>query len=165
MRAHPGAEPQPYISSARVLLNGLGSDELLGGYGRHRTAFKAGGWQSVISEVRVILCHIPVVKSQFPTAPTGNRSHTYKELGEGRPRHIVLGQGDKTPVPLAVCRQLPRPTTSSSEDGSTVGAGCRGEASSAFGSTQAGTRGGEWEEEASNAVWQPFSANGTWGER
>ena len=54
MRAHPGAEPQPYISSARVLLNGLGSDELLGGYGRHRTAFKAGGWQAVINEVRII---------------------------------------------------------------------------------------------------------------
>lgn len=109
--------------------------------------------------------HILVVKSQFLTAPTGNRSHTYKELGEGRPRHIVLGQGDKTPFPLAVCRQLPRPATSSSQDGSTVGAGCRGEASSAVGSTQAGARGGEWEEEAGNAVWQPFSENGPRRER
>lgn len=41
----------PYTSTARVLLNGLGSDELLGGYGRHRTAFNTGGWQAVIEEV------------------------------------------------------------------------------------------------------------------
>ena len=42
---------QPYTSPARVLLSGLGSDELLGGYGRHRTAFLAGGWGAVIEEV------------------------------------------------------------------------------------------------------------------
>ena len=51
VRSHPGAEPEAYTSPARVLLNGLGSDELLGGYGRHRTAFKAAGWQAVIYEV------------------------------------------------------------------------------------------------------------------
>lgn len=32
-------------------LNGLGSDELLGGYGRHRTTYFSGGWQAVIDEV------------------------------------------------------------------------------------------------------------------
>jgi asparagine synthetase B (glutamine-hydrolysing) len=42
---------QPYTSTARVLLNGLGSDELLGGYGRHRTAYATRGWQGVIDEV------------------------------------------------------------------------------------------------------------------
>ena len=42
---------RPYTSHARVLLNGLGSDELLGGYGRHRTAFTARGWKGVIEEV------------------------------------------------------------------------------------------------------------------
>ena len=52
IRPRLGAEPQPYTSPARVLLNGLGSDELLGGYGRHRTAFKAAGWQAVIDEVK-----------------------------------------------------------------------------------------------------------------
>lgn len=51
IRHSPGAEPIPYTSTARVLLNGLGSDELLGGYGRHRSAFNTGGWQSVIEEV------------------------------------------------------------------------------------------------------------------
>lgn len=54
VRADPNADPTPYTSSARVLLNGLGSDELLGGYGRHRSAFHAGGWQAVIEEVRTL---------------------------------------------------------------------------------------------------------------
>lgn len=45
------AHSEPYTSTARVLLNGLGSDELLGGYGRHRTVFTQGGWQAVIDEV------------------------------------------------------------------------------------------------------------------
>jgi asparagine synthetase B (glutamine-hydrolysing) len=45
------AEPELYTSPARVLLNGLGSDELLGGYGRHRTAYSTGGWKAVVDEV------------------------------------------------------------------------------------------------------------------
>lgn len=31
--------PEPYRSTARVLLSGLGADELLGGYARHRRAY------------------------------------------------------------------------------------------------------------------------------
>lgn len=50
---------QPYTSTARVLLNGLGSDELLGGYGRHRTAYATGGWQGVIDELQLELDRIP----------------------------------------------------------------------------------------------------------
>ncbi|KAI0768466.1 asparagine synthase-domain-containing protein [Trametes elegans] len=59
VRSHPGAEVKPYTSPARVLLNGLGSDELLGGYGRHRTAFKAAGWQAVIDELQLEIDRIP----------------------------------------------------------------------------------------------------------
>lgn len=51
IRSHPDVPPVPYTSPARVLLNGLGSDELLGGYGRHRTAYTHGGWQAVVDEV------------------------------------------------------------------------------------------------------------------
>ena len=51
VRANKEAEAVPYTTPARVLLNGLGSDELLGGYGRFRTAFKHGGWAAIIDEV------------------------------------------------------------------------------------------------------------------
>ncbi|RPD81814.1 hypothetical protein L226DRAFT_528055 [Lentinus tigrinus ALCF2SS1-7] len=59
VRPHAAADAQPYTSPARVLLNGLGSDELLGGYGRHRTAFKAAGWQAVIDELQTEIDRIP----------------------------------------------------------------------------------------------------------
>ncbi|KAG5639367.1 hypothetical protein H0H81_003511 [Sphagnurus paluster] len=59
IRSSPGADPEPYTSGARVLLNGLGSDELLGGYGRHRTAYNTGGWQAVIDELQLEIDRIP----------------------------------------------------------------------------------------------------------
>ncbi|KZT36613.1 hypothetical protein SISSUDRAFT_1024067 [Sistotremastrum suecicum HHB10207 ss-3] len=48
-----------YISTARVILSGLGADELLGGYGRHRTAYQIGGWSKVIDELQLDLDRIP----------------------------------------------------------------------------------------------------------
>ncbi len=42
---------QEYTSTARVLLSGLGSDELLGGYSRHKLAFIKGGWPALLDEV------------------------------------------------------------------------------------------------------------------
>ena len=42
---------QPYVSTARVILSGLGADELLGGYIRHKNAFKHAGWQGLVDEV------------------------------------------------------------------------------------------------------------------
>ncbi|KAF8634020.1 hypothetical protein AX15_001188 [Amanita polypyramis BW_CC] len=59
VRDTPSSEPRPYTSPACVLLNGLGSDELLGGYGRHRTAYETGGWQAVIDELQLELDRIP----------------------------------------------------------------------------------------------------------
>ncbi|KAM0790810.1 hypothetical protein ACM66B_004656 [Microbotryomycetes sp. NB124-2] len=44
-----GAKSTPYTSRARVLLSGLGADELLGGYARHRKAFNS---DDVSSETR-----------------------------------------------------------------------------------------------------------------
>jgi asparagine synthetase B (glutamine-hydrolysing) len=40
-------------SSARVLISGLGADEAMGGYGRHRTAFRHGGWHGLQHEMAV----------------------------------------------------------------------------------------------------------------
>lgn len=41
-----------YESKARVILVGVGADELLGGYSRHREAFKQHGWKKLIEEVK-----------------------------------------------------------------------------------------------------------------
>ena len=57
VRHSRGQPAEPYTSPARVLLNGLGSDELLGGYGRFRTAFRHGGWGAIVDEVRLCVCN------------------------------------------------------------------------------------------------------------
>ncbi|CAG7920544.1 unnamed protein product [Penicillium olsonii] len=40
-----------YTSTARVLLSGLGADELFAGYGRHGAAFARGGFEALIAEI------------------------------------------------------------------------------------------------------------------
>jgi len=54
-----GGTKQPYTSTARVLLSGLGSDELGGGYTRHRSAFDVGGWSALNEELQLELNRIP----------------------------------------------------------------------------------------------------------
>ena len=41
-----------YTSRARILLSGVGADEQLGGYSRHGTAFRQGGWPGLAQELR-----------------------------------------------------------------------------------------------------------------
>ena len=42
------------ISSARLLFSGIGADELMGGYSRHRGAWQnGGGLQGVINEIQL----------------------------------------------------------------------------------------------------------------
>ncbi|KAH7345073.1 asparagine synthase-domain-containing protein [Rhizoctonia solani] len=43
-----GSEGESYTSPAKVLLSGLGSDELLGGYSRHKIAYNQGGWDGLL---------------------------------------------------------------------------------------------------------------------
>lgn len=50
VRRQKDNKPEPYVSPARVILSGLGADELLGGYSRHRTAFTRG-WNALVDEV------------------------------------------------------------------------------------------------------------------
>ncbi|KAI8328405.1 asparagine synthase-domain-containing protein [Blakeslea trispora] len=44
---------EAYESHARVLLSGLGADEQLGGYLRHREAFRHGSWERLIQETQL----------------------------------------------------------------------------------------------------------------
>jgi 3-dehydroquinate synthase class II len=45
----------PYLSTCKILLVGLGADEQLAGYGRHRTCFAQGGWDALCKELNLDL--------------------------------------------------------------------------------------------------------------
>ncbi|KAK2742707.1 hypothetical protein FQN57_005162 [Myotisia sp. PD_48] len=50
---HDGSIQTPYTTSARVLLSGLGADEIFAGYNRHSIAFSRGGFKALIDEVEL----------------------------------------------------------------------------------------------------------------
>lgn len=52
-QASPDEPPRPYKTTARVLLSGLGADELFGGYVRHSSAFARGGYPALIEELEL----------------------------------------------------------------------------------------------------------------
>ena len=45
-------------ANSTILLSGIGADEQLGGYSRHRTAFQKGGWQKLQKEMKMDLDRI-----------------------------------------------------------------------------------------------------------
>lgn len=47
------SQAEPYDTTARVLLSGLGADELFGGYVRHATAFTRSGYTGLIDELKL----------------------------------------------------------------------------------------------------------------
>jgi asparagine synthetase B (glutamine-hydrolysing) len=47
------SEAAPYTSPARVLLSGLGADELFGGYGRHHVGYQRAGYAGLIDELKL----------------------------------------------------------------------------------------------------------------
>ena len=49
----PQATAEEYATPARVLLSGLGADELFGGYGRHAVAFKCRGYAGLVDELKL----------------------------------------------------------------------------------------------------------------
>lgn len=46
-------DSSPYTTPARILLSGLGADELFGGYTRHATAFSRGGYTTLLDELNL----------------------------------------------------------------------------------------------------------------
>ncbi|SOV07603.1 uncharacterized protein UDID_05384 [Ustilago sp. UG-2017a] len=54
---HPSLSP--YTSRARVLISGLGADELLGGYSRHRQSYTRSCLPGLISELQLDLDRLP----------------------------------------------------------------------------------------------------------
>ncbi|XP_057331145.1 asparagine synthetase domain-containing protein CG17486 [Microplitis mediator] len=49
---------KPYESSCRILLLGMGADELFGGYTRHRTILRRHGWKALGEELNIELFRI-----------------------------------------------------------------------------------------------------------
>lgn len=49
-----------YSSPIRVVLLGSGADELLGGYGRHRTAYEKFGWPGLLAEMQLEIDRISI---------------------------------------------------------------------------------------------------------
>lgn len=45
--------PTPYVTDSRILLSGLGADELFGGYTRHATAFSRNGFGGLFEELNL----------------------------------------------------------------------------------------------------------------
>jgi len=51
--AHDQSNNSMYHSPARVVLVGMGADEQLAGYSRHRSKFSAGGWSGLVEEMKM----------------------------------------------------------------------------------------------------------------
>ncbi|PPQ98886.1 hypothetical protein CVT24_003517 [Panaeolus cyanescens] len=144
VRHTANGEPEPYTSDARILLNGLGSDELLGGYGRHRSVFNVGGWKDIIAELqqeidriptrnlgrddRIVSCHVPLalgvtaVQASIYDVPGGYRAVMFDRFSGVKDK--ATGEGTHLLVPwlqraiLYDCRIKPRniSTTTGSKD-------------------------------------------------
>ncbi|XP_023670597.1 asparagine synthetase domain-containing protein 1 [Paramormyrops kingsleyae] len=53
-----GIEYRPFTSSAKVVLTGIGADEQLAGYSRHRVRYKAAGLEGLVQELAMELGRI-----------------------------------------------------------------------------------------------------------
>ncbi|CAG8581674.1 17198_t:CDS:10 [Cetraspora pellucida] len=56
-----------FESKAKVILIGVGADELLAGYSRHREAFNQGGWERLIQEASAISAYVQLDVDRIST--------------------------------------------------------------------------------------------------
>ncbi|WVQ76186.1 hypothetical protein IAR50_005846 [Cryptococcus sp. DSM 104548] len=56
---HVDGTTTPYHVTAKVYISGLGADEQLGGYSRHRHAFDTNSWQGLIEETQMDIHRLP----------------------------------------------------------------------------------------------------------
>ncbi|EJT98955.1 hypothetical protein DACRYDRAFT_56765 [Dacryopinax primogenitus] len=70
-----GRGGEEYESPARVLLSGLGADEQLAGYARHRRAFERLGWAGLVEELQTDI-------SRLPTRNLGRDDRVISYLGK-----------------------------------------------------------------------------------
>jgi len=119
VRKSPGDVPQEHRSTARLLLNGLGSDELLGGYGRHRSACLNGGWPTLAEELqldldristrnlgrddRVVACHGKELRHPFLDLEV-IRTVASMPLNYKVEPHLPAGIGDKLLLRIVTAR-------------------------------------------------------------
>lgn len=50
--------PIPYITSTRILLSGLGADEIFAGYNRHSLAYNRHGFAGLVDELNLDVCRL-----------------------------------------------------------------------------------------------------------
>jgi hypothetical protein len=126
--------PLPYHSRARVLLSGLGADELLGGYARHRRAFNKlpeGDWTSLINELQ--------------TADEESRP--------GRSDHLLSRQGGEISFPGGQCGGFLCENADVDEDGSEIWRGGGGQDAAEAAGEAAGAARCVGCEEAGDPFW------------
>ncbi|CAG8647029.1 9749_t:CDS:2, partial [Cetraspora pellucida] len=71
VRSEGSEEIIRFESKAKVILIGVGADELLAGYSRHREAFNQGGWERLIQEARAIPAYVQLDVDRISTRNLG----------------------------------------------------------------------------------------------
>ena len=159
IRSDTNADPIPYESPARVVLSGLGSDELLGGYGRHRTAFSTGGWPAVIQEVRTAN-NRATYADEFRVVATRDRSYPYKKSWTRRPNHFQSWERDTPPFPFPGCGLVPCSVACAPQVGPEGGNRERRQNTASVVGQKVGPSRSQWPKKEGYAVWQSLCAYG-----
>ncbi len=168
VRGTRDAAPVPYISEARVLLNGLGSDELLGGYGRHRSVYNTGTWEAVISEVSNLTTatwYCSYFSFILWIVTTRNRKASNPKFRTWWSCYLITWKGNAASISLSYCSLLPGFTSYSLQVGPTPGGRLWRQDVAKVSCTKARPHWGELSKKKGHAVWKPLCSDGRGKER